>query len=152
MNYLMFSLFFIISHTFAYFLAGIIAYNISQDLYQSENRLLDFLIDPNKEGEANFTLKKVIPAQVLRGILMSIIFYPLLGTITEFSLELRILFFTGLMFIYTDLASAAPFPSNIEGFVYMKDRYLQKSVFWKTQAEMIIYSLFFASLLSIIAF
>ncbi len=83
---------------------------------------------------------------------MSIVFYPLLGTITELSLVLRFIFFTGLMFIYTDLSSAAPFPSNIEGFVYMKDRYLKKSVLWKIQAEMIIYSLIFASLLSIIAF
>ncbi len=152
MNYPIFSTLFIISHTSAYFIAGIIAYNISQDLYQGKNRLLDYLVDPNQEGEAKFTLKKVLPAQIIRSLLMSIILYPLLGAITKLSFTIKFLFFTGLMLIYTDLTSTPPFPSNIEGLVYMKPKYIKKKTFWKTQTEMIIYSTIFALILTTTAF
>jgi len=29
------------------------------------------------------------------------------------------------MFVYTDFACAIPFPHNIEGYIYLKDRYLK---------------------------
>lgn len=48
------------------------------------------------------------------------------------------------MFIYSDFASAVPFPHNIEGWVYLKSRYLQKNRLWKLYFEIVIYSLLFA--------
>lgn len=143
MDYLYFSLLFTAFHTLAYFLAGIVAYSISSDLYEGEDRLLDFLVSPEEEGAGSFTLKKVIPAQVFRGLLMSVVLYPVLDFLGDLTFGARFLFFAGLMFIYTDLSSAVPFPSNLEGFVYMRDKYTGGNVFWKTQAEMVIYSVLF---------
>ncbi len=133
-------------HTFSYIFAGMIAFGISSDLYEGEGRLLDFLVDPKEEGAGKFTWLKVIPAQVIRGLLMSVVLYPALGWIGGAPFSMKFLFFGGLMLIYTDLSSAAPFPSNIEGIVYMKKNYLGVNVFWKTQAEMIIYSAIFGLL------
>lgn len=49
------------------------------------------------------------------------------------------------------LATAAPpFIDNIEGFVYFKNKYLQKKAFLKFQLEMIIYSLLFSFLLALL--
>jgi len=79
MGYLFFSLAFMGLHIFAYMGAGLIAFNISSDLYQGEDRLLDFLLDPGGEGEGAYTLKKVIPAQIIRGLIMSVVLYPILG-------------------------------------------------------------------------
>ena len=140
MGYLFFSLAFMGLHTLAYMGAGMIAFNISSDLYQGEDRLLDFLLDPGEEGEGGFTFMKVIPAQIIRGLIMSVVLYPILGFLSEISFLTQFLFFAGLTFIYTDLSSGDPFPSNIEGWVYMKKDYLSRKAFWKIQTEMIIYS------------
>lgn len=48
-----------------------------------------------------------------------------------------------MIFVYTDFASAIPFPYNIEGFIYLKERYLKKGAFWKLQFEMIVFSSIF---------
>ncbi|MFP4006248.1 MAG: hypothetical protein ACLFUR_06020 [Candidatus Hadarchaeia archaeon] len=76
---------------------------------------------------------------------MSVVLYPILDSLGELSFALRFAFFAGLMFIYTDLASAAPF-INIEGFVYLKKQYVQKEAFWKIELEMVIYSILFGLL------
>lgn len=140
MSYLFFSLTFMGLHTLAYMGAGMIALSISSDLYQGKERILDFLVDPEEEGGTGLTLKKVIPAQIVRGLIMSVVLYPILGFLGEISFLAQFLFFGGLTFIYTDLSSADPFPSNIEGWVYMKKDYLSMGAFWKFQTEMIIYS------------
>jgi hypothetical protein len=79
---------------------------------------------------------------------MSIILYPIIGLLGELSFGLRFTFLSGLMFIYTDFASAIPFSHNLEGFVYMKERYLKKEFLGKLYFEMIIYSLTFGFLAS----
>jgi hypothetical protein len=47
---------------------------------------------------------------------------------------------------------ADPFPCNIEGYVYMKDRYRGRGVFAKLQAEMLIYSVLLALAVSAFLF
>ena len=42
MQFLKFSGFFILAHFLSYTIAGLIAYRFSKDLYEGENRLLDF--------------------------------------------------------------------------------------------------------------
>jgi hypothetical protein len=143
MQYVTFSLLFIIVHTGAYLLAGVLALRVSRDLYQGENRLLDFVRDVSDPTEGKRVQTWPIPAQLLRGLLLSVVLYPILGPLGELSFGVRFAFLAGLMFVYTDLASAVPFPHNIEGQVYLKDRYLTREAFWKLQFEILIYSLLF---------
>ncbi len=49
------------------------------------------------------------------------------------------------MFVYTDLAAAVPFSHNLEGFVYLKSRYVKRDLLWKLYLEMVIYSLIFGA-------
>ncbi len=74
---------------------------------------------------------------------MSVVLYPIIGFLGEGTFIMRVLFLGGLMFIYTDFASAVPFPHNVEGFVYMKSKYIQKKASGKFYLEMIMYSVFF---------
>lgn len=143
MEYIKFSLLFMLVHTGAYFVAGMLAYRISRDLYHGDNRLLDFLKDMSNESENARVAKLTLPLQLLRGLVLSIVLYPIIGLLGELSYGLRFVFLAGLMFVYTDFASAVPFPHNIEGIIYMKERYLKKSAFWKLQFEMIVFSLLF---------
>ncbi|OUJ18484.1 hypothetical protein AMET1_1401 [Methanonatronarchaeum thermophilum] len=145
-------MFFTLSHIISYFIAGIASYLFSKDMYTGGERTLDFLVDPSEGDEAKFTAYKVLPAQIVRGLLMSVVLYPVLGAIADLSFTTQFLFFTGLMYIYTDLSSAVPFPSNIEGQVYMKKRHLTKHSFLKPQIEIIIYSVIFGILVSLFAF
>lgn len=145
MEYIKFSLLFVIVHTGAYLVAGLLAYRISRDLYHGENRLLDFLKDMSDESENARVAKWSLPLQLVRGFLLSIVLYPIMGLMGELPYVLRFIFLASLMFVYTDFASAIPFPHNIEGFIYLKDRYLKKSAFWKLQFEMIVFSLLFGS-------
>lgn len=145
MEYIKFSLLFMLVHTGAYFIAGMLAYRISRDLYHGENRLLDFLKDMADPAENARVAKLTLPLQLLRGLVLSIVLYPILELLGDLSYSLRFVFLAGLMFVYTDFASAVPFPHNLEGVIYMKERYLKKSAFWKLQFEMIIFSLLFGA-------
>lgn len=145
MQYLQFSFWFIVIHTVAYTAAGIIALQLSKDLYEEKNRLLDYLRDMSDPQESSHVSRWFIPAQLVRGLLLSIVLYPILSLLGELSFGLRFLFLAGLMFVYTDLAAAVPFSHNLEGFVYLKRRYLKREFFWKLYLEMVIYSLIFGA-------
>jgi len=152
MQYLQFAGFFILAHFVSYVIAGVITYRFSKDLYEGDNRLLDFLKDMSSEKENAEVAKYSMPAQIIRGLLLSVVFLPLIEPLGGLSYITRSIFFASLMFIYTDLASAMPFPDTIEGIVYLKKKYLQASAFWKMQIEMIIYSVLFGVLVSWLAF
>lgn len=143
MEYAKFSLLFMLVHTGAYFIAGMLVYRVSRDLYMGENRLLDFVKDMSDQGENASVAKLTLPLQLVRGLVLSIVLYPIIGFLGELSYLHRFLFLTGLMFVYTDFASAIPFPHNLEGLIYLKARYFKKFAFWKLQFEMIVFSLIF---------
>lgn len=144
MEYLLFSLGFTVIHFGAYYVAGMVNYSFTKDLYGGEDGLFaPFLRDMSDPEQSRRVNRMLLPAQLARGLLMSVVLYPVLDHLGEVSLGLRFLFLGGLMFIYTDLAAATPFSNNIEGLVYMKRRFVEKSVFWKIQSEALIYAVVF---------
>lgn len=149
MEYVKFSLVFIMVHVVSYTIAGVIALKFSKDIYESKKRHCDFLRDMSEQEENKRVSILFIPAQLLRGLLMSIVLFPLLNTLIEFNFISKFIFFVGLMFIYTHIAAVSPFIDNIEGFVYFKKAYFKKEYFLKFQIEMIIYCIIFGLLISI---
>ncbi len=149
MDYLKFSLFFILSHGITYLIAGAMALKISKDIYENRKRLCTFLRDMADKEESLHVSLYFIPAQILRGLLMSIVLYPFLDVLVGFSFGLKFIFFSSLMFVYTHIAAASPFIDNIEGFVYFKNEYLKKKAFIKFQLEMIVYSILFGLIMSL---
>ncbi len=143
MVYVRFSLWFTLIHTVAYAVAGMIALRVSGDIYEGKERLMTYLRDMSDPGERGHVEKWSILAQVPRGLLMSVVLYPILGAMGEMPLGLRFAFLSGLMFVYTHLSAAAPCADNIEGFVYMKDAFFRRSSFLKFQMEMVMYSVLF---------
>jgi hypothetical protein len=79
MEYIRFSLLFALVHAGAYLVAGLLAYRISHDLYQGENRLLDFLKNMADKSENARVARWSLPLQLLRGLLLSIVLYPIMG-------------------------------------------------------------------------
>lgn len=152
MQYLIFSLWFTLIHVLSYMIAGMLALRISKDIYDGKSRLMDYLRDMSDEKESKNVHRWLIPGQIVRGLLLSIVLYPILLPLGDLSFGVRFLFFAGLMFVYTHVACAAPCPDNIEGLIYMKERYIKKPSFFKFQFEMVIYSLLVGFLVSFFLF
>jgi hypothetical protein len=140
----LFSRWFTLIHTVAYVLAGVIALSISKDLYAEKGRRLDFLRDTADERENRLVQRSFIPAQLVRGVLLSVVLFPILGALGEMSVALRFVFLASLTFVYLEVASSIPFPTNIEGWVYMKERYRSLPSVWKLYLEAVLYSLLLA--------
>ncbi len=150
MEYLAFSFFFMLSHTLSYTFSGVIALGISRDIYKNKQRLCDFLRDMADKNENKHVSRSFLPAQIVRGLLLSVILFPLLPAISDFPFYTKSLFFTGLMFVYTHLAAASPFIDNIEGWVYFKKAYIKKTAIVKFQTEMLIYAVLFGLMMGIV--
>jgi len=140
-QYVVFSGLFIVSHIVAYMLAGAVTLQLFyKPLHGGKGALYGaFLRDTEDPAEKRRLGKVLIPTQVARGLLMSVVLYPVLGFMGGLSFGLQFAFLGGLMFVYTDLASAVPFSNTLEGIVYMRPQFIEKA-FLKTQVESILYS------------
>ncbi|RQD68645.1 MAG: hypothetical protein D5S00_08475 [Tindallia sp. MSAO_Bac2] len=78
MQYLVFSLWFALIHVLSYMIAGMLPLRISKDIYDGKSRLMDYQKDMADEKESRHVHKWFIPEQIVRGILLSIISYPIL--------------------------------------------------------------------------
>lgn len=141
MEYLTFSLLFAATHVVAYLVAGAVTYPLFYErLHGGEDSLYGcFLRDMTDAGERRRQMALLLPTQLARALLMSIVLYPVLGPLGDLSIGLQFAFLAGLMFVYADLASAVPFSNTIEGILYMKLRFIREA-FWKTQVEAVLYS------------
>ncbi|WP_157209633.1 hypothetical protein [Methanosalsum zhilinae] len=96
----------------------------------------------------------LIPVQIIRGFLFSIVLYPILDVIDGLGASMIFLFIFGLMYVYTELASMVAGPCNLEGWIYFKSEKFSRGKFFclKMHFEGIFYSLVIASLVSIFLF
>ncbi len=146
MRYLWFSLGFFLIHLGAYVVAGVLTQLWSKDLYHGPDALLaPVMRDVSEEAERLRQGKLMVPAQLVRALLMSVVLYPLIDPIGGLDFPVRFAVLGGLMLIYADIASASPFPNTIEGLVYLRQRFINPSAFWRLQSEAVIYSVLFGA-------
>ncbi len=146
-SYIKFSLLFFVIHFACYIFAGVIDLKLAEKMYKGKDRLYkSFFRNMEDEKEKTRIAKLLFPSQFLRGILMSVVLYPILPFLGELSFYMQFLFMSGLMFIYSDFSSAIPFSNTIEGLVYLKKEFVEKKVFWTIQLEAILYSILFGLL------
>ncbi len=145
-SYVKFSLLFFVIHLVCYIIAGVIDMQLAKSLYEGKDRLYRaFFRNMEDKQESNRIGMLLIPSQFVRGILMSVVLYPVLPYLRELSWGIQFLFMGGLMFVYADFSSAIPFSNTIEGLVYLKKDFVKKRVFWTIQLEAILYSIMFGA-------
>ena len=144
MEYFIFAVFFVVLHVISYTFAGATALKFSADLYRGSERLYDFHRDMNDEEESRHVKIYFLPAQIVRGALLAVVLFPVLALLSELTFVLLFAFIFGLLFIFTDLACVNPFPHNIEGLVYMRERYIRRDKLVKLYYETTVYSLLMA--------
>lgn len=143
-DYLIFSLLFMIIHLVCYVIAGIVDLRLARKYYSGKNRLYKSILrDMDDEKENKRIAALLIPSQLIRALLMSMVLYPVLPFLMELSFGIRFVFMASLMFVYADFASAIPFSNTIEGLVYLKKEFVRRRVFWTIHFEAILYSLLF---------
>ena len=148
MEYVWFSVGFFLIHLGAYVIAGVLNQQLlSKELYGGEHALFaPFFRNMDDPAEARRSGRLMVPAQLTRALLMSVVLYPILGSLGELPYGLRFAFLAGLMFVYADFASATPFSNNIEGIVYLKPKFTTRDVFLRIQSEAVVYSLLFGAI------
>ena len=145
--YLKFSLIFFLIHLTCYIIAGVVDFQLAKKIYKGKNRLYkSFFRDMDDKEESFRVAKLMIPSQLIRALLMSMVLYPIFPYLTQLSFWMQFIFMFSLMFIYADFASAIPFSNTIEGIIYLKKEFVEKKVFWTIQIEAVIYSLLFGLL------
>lgn len=132
----------VLSHTFAYLVAGGFSYQlITKPMWEGPSPLLAaYLRTPGNPELWNFAMTWQIPAQLLRGLLLGLALLPLFETLKAWNWLKRFTFLAVLLFVFTHFASAAPSPANLEGLVYIKPEFVQLG-FFAMQVEMVLYSL-----------
>ncbi len=146
-TYVKFSLLFFAIHFVCYMIAGVIDLQLAKKMYSGKNRLYkSFFRDMDDKKESMRIARLLIPSQFVRGIIMSMVLYPILPYLGELSFVMQFVFMASLMFVYADFASAIPFSNTIEGIVYLKKEFVEKRVFWTIQFEAILYSIMFGLL------
>ncbi len=114
-----------------------------------ENAIYTKFLTPSDMDDKQESLriaKLLLPSQFARGIVMSMVLYPILPFMRDLSFGMQFIFMASLMFVYADFASAIPFSNTIEGIVYLKKEFVEKKVFWTIQLEAIMYSIVFGLL------
>jgi len=145
--YLKFSLLFFAIHLVCYVTAGIIDLQLAKSVYEGKDRLYKaFIRDMEDTNESIRIAKLMVPSQFVRGILMSVVLYPVLPLLTELPFGTQFLFMGGIMFVYADFSSAIPFSNTIEGLICLKREFVEKRLFWTIQLEAILYSTLFGLL------
>ncbi|MBI5029782.1 MAG: hypothetical protein HZB51_04590 [Chloroflexi bacterium] len=141
-TYIRLALVVILSHTFSYLLVGAIAYQLFyKPFWEGPSPLYaPFLRTMATPALWEQAMAWQIPGQLLRGLLMALVFIPILPAMKEISFARRYTFVAGLFFVFAHLAASAPSPANIEGALYLRPEFVAQG-FLPSQPEMIAHSL-----------
>lgn len=139
-----------LAYALAYLIAGGLAYQlITKQFYVGDGAIFTtYLRSEANPAEWAHTNVWLFPVLLLRGFLLSLVLLPFRETLFRFSFKKRALVLSLFIFIAAHIAAAAPSPSNLEGFVYMKPEIFTLKAFLLTQPEMIAQSLGFGFLAS----
>jgi hypothetical protein len=144
------SLFFVVKSTviysLAYLIAGSIAYQLfTKQFYVGDTQIFtSYLRSEANPAEWAHTNMWLIPGLLFRAVLISLVLLPFVETLKKMMFLKRVGVVFAFMFILTHIAAAAPSPSNIEGFIYMKPQLISVNSFLLTQPEMIAQCMIFA--------
>ncbi len=116
---------FIIVHLVTYIVTGLIAFStFMKGLYTGPDALFaSFLVTPADPELWNAMLTKMIPIQLIRGLLLGMVFYSLSKYLKRMSLRRRFIMFMGFYFLVGFLAGPAIGPGTLEGMVYMLPKF-----------------------------
>jgi len=130
------------AHVTAYFLAGAVFYPLlTKPYYVGPNPLFAaFLRTEADTGLWAHVVNWFLPVEILRGILIAAVFYPLREVLTPWPFLKRWLYIAAIYLVLAFWAASAPAPGTLEGIVYMRP-FITPAVHLRVQPEMILQGL-----------
>lgn len=127
-----------VAHAVTYFLAGSIAYQLlTKKLYTGPDPLFASYMRTEADPALwSHVMTWLLPANLLRGVLMAAALYPFLGMLTSWPLFKRFLSVSALYLIFGFWAAAGAVPGNLEGLVYLRPEFTVR-VHFLVQPEII---------------
>jgi len=110
------------AHVLTYSVMGAIAYQLlTKDFYVGPNPIFaSFMRTEAEPALWAHVMRWLLPAQVLRGVLIAAVLYPFFNTLQAWSFGKRFLAIASLYLVLGCWATAVPAPGTIEGLVYMR--------------------------------
>jgi len=137
------------AHVTTYFLAGAIAYPLlTKEFYVGPNPI--FAVFMRTEAEPalwSHIVRWFLPAQILRGVLIAGVLYPLFDTLKAWSFGRRFLLLAGLYVVLGFWAATVAAPGTIEGMVYLRP-FITAYVHLTVQPEIVLQGLGLAALVA----
>jgi hypothetical protein len=111
-----------VAHVVSYFVIGAAAYALlTRSFYEGSNPVFaTFMRTPAEPELWKHVMTWFIPGQVLRGILMAVVLYPLFDTLKAWGWRKRFLSISGLYLVLGYWASAVAAPGTIDGLIYLR--------------------------------
>ena len=132
-----------------YFLAGAVFYQLlTKPYYEGSNPIFAvFLRTPADMGLFAHAVKWFLPAEILRGILIAAVLYPLYDFLKEWPFLKRFLYVASLYLVLGFWGATVPAPGTLEGMVYMRP-FITPEVHLRVQPEIIVQGLGLAFLIA----
>jgi hypothetical protein len=126
------------AHVVTYFLAGVLAYSLlTKQYYTGPNPLFGCFMRTEAEPELwAHVVRWFLPAQILRGLLMAAVLYPLFDTLKTWTFGKRYLLIAGLYLVLGFWGATGAAPGTIEGMVYLRP-FITPEVHLTVQPEII---------------
>ncbi len=148
-RYAVFSAKVVAAHVTTYFLAGAIFYQfLTKAFYTGPNPIFAAFMRTESEPELwAHVVTWFLPAQILRGVLMAAVLYPLFDTLKTWPFGRRFVWIAGVYLVFGLWSAAGAAPGTIEGMVYMRPP-ITGLVHLKVQPEIIFQGLGLAALIA----
>jgi len=125
-----------------YFLAGLVFYPLlTKPYYVGPNPIFAvFMRTEMDQGLWPHVVNWFLPAEILRGTLVALVFYPLCGILESWPFVRRFLYIASLYLILGFWGASVAAPGTIEGMLYLRP-FITPEVHLRVQPEMIMQGL-----------
>ena len=122
-----------------YFLAGALFYPLlTKSYYVGPHPIFAVFLRTEADQELwPHVVNWFLPAEILRGFLVALVFYPLHGVLESWPFVRRFLYIAGLYLVLSFWAAGVAAPGTIEGMVYLRP-FITPEVHLRVQPEMIL--------------
>jgi hypothetical protein len=137
------------AHVTTYFVAGVIAYSLlTKEFYTGPNPIFAAFMRTETEPELwGHVVRWFLPAQILRGVLLAAVLYPLFDVLKTWTFTKRWLFIASLYLVFGFWAATVAAPGTIEGLVYMRP-FITPYAHLAVQPEIVLQGLGLAALIA----
>lgn len=139
----------IVVHLVTYFIVGAVAYPLfTQQFYEGANPIFaTFMRTPAEPKLWSHVMTWFVPGQILRGLLIGAVLYPLFETLKAWNFWRRFLSIAGLYLVLGFWASTVAAPGTIDGMIYMRPE-ITSYAHLMVQPEIIVQGLALGALLA----